>query len=278
VGFVARELTADTPIVDLRVLGRSRNLSVGTFLSFVLGFGLFASVFIIPIFCQRILGFSATQTGVLLLPGALLAGFMMPVVGRLIQAGVSPKWLLPIGFVIFFLFAFWTSRQLSPTAGEGDFFWPLLLRGVGLGMLFLPITVLSLGGLGGKDAGQAAGLTGMIRQLGGSFGVALVGTYIERTGVHNRAALLPNISLYNVEVQQRVQSLIAGFMAKGAGVAQARQQAYAVLEGLLTKQSLLITYSQAFTTIGIFFLFCLPFVLLIKRARPGEKVDVSAAH
>ncbi|RZL02340.1 MAG: DHA2 family efflux MFS transporter permease subunit, partial [Hymenobacter sp.] len=88
VGFLWRELTAKAPIVDLRVLTKSRNLAVGAFLSFVLGFGLFASVFVFPIFTQRILGFSAEQTGYLLLPGALASGFMMPVVGRMLMAGV----------------------------------------------------------------------------------------------------------------------------------------------------------------------------------------------
>ncbi|MBC6700379.1 DHA2 family efflux MFS transporter permease subunit [Hymenobacter puniceus] len=278
VGFIWRELTAEQPIVDLRVLTKSRNLAVGAFLSFILGFGLFASVFVFPIFCQRILGFTAAQTGLLLLPGALLSGFMMPIVGKMIQKGVPQKFMLPIGFGVFFIFSYWMSRRITPLAGESDFFWPLMLRGFGLALLFLPITTMSLSGISGKDAGQAAGLTGMIRQLGGSFGVALVGTYIERTSFHNRVALLPNISLYDPETQQRVQGLTAGFMAKGASLLQAQQQAYAALEGMLMKQTAIITYGQTFLLIGLFFLACLPLVLIIKRARPGEKVDLNAAH
>jgi DHA2 family multidrug resistance protein len=121
VGFIWRELTADQPIVDLRVLARSRNLAVGAFLSFVLGFGLFSSVFVFPIFTQRILGFTAAQTGFLLLPGALASGFMMPLIGRALQAGVSQKFMIPVGFIIFFLFTFWMSARISPTAGESDF-------------------------------------------------------------------------------------------------------------------------------------------------------------
>jgi DHA2 family multidrug resistance protein len=277
-GFIWRELTARQPIVDLRVLTKSRNLSVGAFLSFILGFGLFASVFVFPIFCQRILGFSAAQTGEILLPGALLSGFMMPIVGKMIQKGVSQKVMLPVGFVVFFIFSYWMSTQISPTAGESDFFWPLLLRGFGLALLFLPITTMSLAGISGKDAGQAAGLTGMIRQLGGSFGVALVGTYLERTTMQNRVGLLPNISLYDPETQQRLQGLVANFMSKGASMMQAQQQAYAALEGMLMKQTAIITYAQTFLMIGTFFLLCIPLILLIKRARPGEKVDLNAAH
>jgi DHA2 family multidrug resistance protein len=153
-----------------------------------------------------------------------------------------------------------------------------MLRGFGLSLLFLPITTMSLSGIRGKDAGQAAGLTGMIRQLGGSFGVALVGTYLERTTMHNRVALLPNISLYSTETQQRLQGFIANFMAQGSDFVKAQQQAYAALEGTLMKQTAIITYGQIFLMIGLFFLLCLPLVLLIKRADPNEKVDLNAAH
>jgi len=278
IGFLWRELTAKAPIVDLRVLTKSRNLAVGAFLSFVLGFGLFASVFVFPIFTQRILGFTAEQTGYILLPGALASGLMMPIVGRMLMSGVPQKAMLPVGFGIFFAFTFWMAAKISPTAGESDFFWPLITRGVGLGLIFMPITTMSLAGLAGRDAGQAAGLTGMIRQLGGSFGVAIVGTYLERTVQANRIALLPNISLYNLETTQRIQAFTQGFLAKGYPLAQAQQQAYAALEGVLMKQVSLITYSQIFTSLGLFFLACVPLILLIKRTKPGEKLDLNAAH
>ena len=276
VGFIWRELTAEKPIVDLKVLGKSRNLAVGAFLSFVLGFGLFASVFVFPIFTQRILGFSAAQTGFLLLPGALASGFMMPVIGKALQAGVSQKYMIPVGFIIFFAFTFWMSGKISPTAGESDFFWPLMVRGVGLGLIFLPITTMSLAGLQGKEAGQAAGITGMIRQLGGSFGVAIVGTYLERNLAYNRVALLPNISLYNPETTQRIQAFTQNFMAKGFPFEQAQRQAYAALEGILMKQTSLITYSQIFTALGVFFLACLPLILLVKRVKVVGKVSMDA--
>ena len=278
VGFVWRELVARQPIVDLRVITKSRNLAVGAFLSFVLGFGLFASVFIFPIFTQRILGFTAEQTGLVLLPGALASGFMMPIIGRMLVAGVPQKLMLPIGFIIFFGFTFWMGARISPTAGEDDFFWPLIVRGIGLGLIFLPITTMSLAGLQGKDAGQAAGLTGMIRQLGGSFGVAIVGTYLERSIQNNRVALLPNISLYNTETVQRLQAFTQSFMAKGFPAEQARQQAYTALEGTLMKQVSLITYSQIFNALGIFFIVCVPLILLVKRTKAGGKIDLNAAH
>ena len=278
VGFIWRELTAKAPIVDLRVLTKSRNLAVGTVLSFVLGFGMFASIFIFPIFTQRILGFSPEQTGYLLLPGAVVAGLMMPVIGKSLQAGVPQKLMIPVGFTIFFFFTFWMATRISPTAGEGDFFWPLILRGLGMGLIFLPITTMSLAGLQGKDAGQAAGLTGMIRQLGGSFGVAIVGTYLERSIQNNRVAELTHISLYNTETVQRLAAFTQNFRMQGLGIEQARQAAYAAMEGTLMKQVSLITYAQVFYIIGFFFMACLPLIFLVQRNKPGTKMDLNAAH
>lgn len=276
VGFIWRELTAKNPIVDLRVLTRSRNLALGAILSFILGFGLFASVFIFPIFTQRILGFTAAQTGYLLLPGALLSGFMMPVIGKSLQAGVPQKYMLPFGFGIFFIFTFWMSQKITGSAGESDFFWPLMLRGLGLALLFLPVTTMSLQGLRGKDGAQAAGLTGMLRQLGGSFGVAIVGTYLERNIAYNRVALLPNISLYDPETQQRIQAFTQNFMSKGFTMEQAKLQAYKVLDFSLMKEASLITYGQTFTMLGLFFLACIPLIIFVKRAQDGASIDLNA--
>jgi MFS transporter, DHA2 family, multidrug resistance protein len=276
--FIWRELTTPNPAVDLRVLGKSNPLAWGAFLSFVLGFGLFASVFIIPIFTQRVLGFTATQTGLMLLPGAVLSGFMMPFIGRALQAGVKQTRMIPVGFVMFFLFTLWTSFIISPSAGDDDFFWPLMLRGFAMGLIFLPITTMSLSGLQGKDAAQASGLTSMLRQLGGSFGVALVGTFIERSTAHHRADLVPSLSLYDPETQERLRAFTTAFVQKGYSAVQAQQQAYQALEFTLVKNTALLTYVETFQYLGAFFLVCAPLVLFVrlKRAKSGAKVDLAA--
>ena len=116
----------------------------------------------------------------------------------------------------------------------------------------------------------------MIRQLGGSFGVAIVGTYLERNIAYNRVALLPNISLLDPETVQRLQATTQNFLAKGFPLEQAQRQAYAVFEGILMKQVSLITYAQVFTALGLFFLACLPLILLIKRVRVVGKMSLDA--
>ena len=277
VGFIVRMLRADDPVVDLRVL-RHRNVAVGTFLSFIMGFGLFGTVFVFPIFAQQILGYTATQTGKLLIPGALVGGLMMPLVGKLIARGVSPKYLVPAGFFLFAVFTFMMGDIITPTTSEESFFWPLLVRGVGLGFLFLPLTFLSLQGLKGNEVPQSTGLNNMLRQLGGSFGIALLATYLSNQLVYNRAMIGSNLDVNDPAVMQRVQSLSTQLAASGTNVIEATQQAYLVLSGMLSQQAALVTYIDIFQMLGAFFLVCIPIVVLIKRVRVSGPAGPVSLH
>lgn len=264
--FIWWELRVEHPIVDLRVL-KDRTLALGTVFTFIMGFGLYASVFILPVFAQSLLGFTAMQTGLILLPGSIATGFMMPVMGKLLQRGVPPQLLNALGFFFFFLFTYMMS-QSTLVSGRHDFFWPLILRGVGLGLLFVPLTTLSLSNLRGKDIPQGAGLTNMMRQLGGSFGIALVATYIQKRAWTHRSRLLDHVTLYDPGVRERIDSITHGLMAKGSSFFQAQQQAYGAIEGAVIRQTLVLTYMDAFRLVGLFFLCCIPLLLLFRR-KPG---------
>jgi len=261
--FVWRELRTPHPVVDLRVL-RHRSLAVGTGFTFIYGFGMYASIFIFPVFVQSLLGFTALQTGLILLPSSITAALMMPMVGRLMRKGTPPRLLVVIGFVFFAAF----TTQLSHatlSSGQDDFFWPLILRGVGLSFLFVPFTTLALTGLRGRDIHQATGLTGMMRQLGGSFGVAIVATFVQHRAWAHRQDLLRYVTPFDPAVQQRLDAMRLGFQAHGSSAVQAQQQAYAAIEATVTRQAYLLTYSDAFRTIGVFFLCCIPLLLLFKK-------------
>lgn len=276
IGFIWRELTAKNPIVNLRVL-RNRNLAFGTILSFVLGFGLFSSVFVIPVFVQRILGFTATQTGMMFIPGALTSGLMMPIIGGLLQKGVPQKFLIMIGFTISAGFTFWIANLVSPVMGESDFFYPLLLRGMGMGFLFVPITTLALTGLEGIEIAQGSGITSMVRQLGGSFGVAIMSNYIGRMSFQHRNDLASYITQYDTATQERMAALTQAFVAKGATLYQAQQQVYATLDLMLQKQTMILTYIDVFEILSLFFICCLPIALFIKRTKTKGKVNLEDA-
>ncbi|MCD9015814.1 DHA2 family efflux MFS transporter permease subunit [Parachryseolinea silvisoli] len=274
--FVWRELTAENPAVDLRVL-KDKNLAIGTVLSFILGFGLYGSTFVIPLFTQNSLGWTALQSGNMLVPSSIATAMMMPIVGRAIQGGFSQKYLIAAGFSVFFGYSLWAYTIITPFTGEGDFFWILMLRGVGLGFLFVPTTTLALSSLKGKEIGQGAAFTGMVRQLGGSFGIALISTYISRQNVQHRADLITHVSPYDPAVAQRMSGLESNFMSHGASAGEAVQMATRAMEITVMKQAALLTYMDVFLGIGLFFLLCVPFVLILKPAK--GKVDMSqAAH
>ena len=273
--FIWRELASSNPVVDLHVL-KDRSLAVGTFFTFILGFGLYASVFIFPVFAQNLLGFTAMQTGLILLPGSLATAFMMPFVGKMLQKGVPPQLMNALGFICFFLFTLLLSHS-TLESGRQDFFWPLVLRGVGLGLLFVPLTTMALSGLRGKDIAQGAGLTNMMRQLGGSFGIALVTTFIQYRSWTHRTNLLSHLSIYDPALQERLQAITGGLMAKGSSFFEAQQQAYGAIEGAVLRQTYLLTYMDAFRVVGVFFLICIPMLLLFKR-RAGRSAGPVSMH
>jgi DHA2 family multidrug resistance protein len=136
--FIWREMVYKYPIVELKVL-RNGNLRMGVLLSFIQGFGLFGSTFIIPLYTQSILGWNAQQSGMLMIPSTLMVAFMMPIVGQLIQLGVSQKYLIALGMIIFFVYSLMNYKVITPQTSADNFFWPLMIRGLGLGFLSVPI-------------------------------------------------------------------------------------------------------------------------------------------
>ena len=264
--FIKRELTYQFPIVNLRVLNDT-NLRMGTIMGFILGFGLYGSTFIVPIYTQSILGWSATDAGLLLIPSSITTGFMMPIVGKLIQKGYSQKYMVSAGFLIFFGFSFLMRGAMTPDTGVEHLFWPLIFRGIGLGLLFVPITTLSLSTLKGKSIGEGAAFTGMMRQLGGSFGIAIITTFISRFNQQHRVDLISHLDKTNYMVQNQINMLQKSFMAKGFSFDVALKKAYQIFEFKILKQSNVLSYMDIFMYLGIMFLLCIPVVLILKTGK-----------
>ena len=273
--FIWRELTYKNPIVELRVL-KNGNLRIGTILTFILGFGLYGSTFVIPLYTQSILGWTAEDAGLLFIPSGIATAFMMPIIGKLLERGVKQQYLVAGGLLIFFLYSLWAYKILTPDTPSEAFWWLLMFRGFGLSMLFIPITTLALSTLHGQEIGQGAAFTGMMRQLGGSFGVAIITTYLANKNMTHRVNLISNLSASDPAVQNRVSMIQHGFMAKGMTPDLALQSAYQSLDFSVTKQAMVLSYMDVLLFIGIIFLICVPFVLMIKGNR-DKKVDMSAA-
>ncbi|MFN8250439.1 MAG: DHA2 family efflux MFS transporter permease subunit [Ferruginibacter sp.] len=274
--FVWRELTYRNPIVELRVLKNS-NLRVGTILSFIMGFGLYGSTFIIPLYTQSILGWTALQAGMLMVPAAITTAFMMPLIGNLLQKGVPQQFLVAGGMILFSIFTLWGYYILTPDTASDNFFWMLIVRGVGMGMLFIPVTSLSLSRLKGPQIGQGAAFTGMMRQLGGSFGIALITTFMSRQNQVHRGDLISKLDVNNPAVQQQIAGMQHNLIAKGKGAAEALKAAYAMMEGRVMKQAAVMSYMDVFLYLSVMFLLCVPFVLMVKGNR-GQKLNMADAH
>jgi MFS transporter, DHA2 family, multidrug resistance protein len=271
--FIWREMSTDHPIVNFAIM-RHRSFSVGMFTSFVLGFGLYGSVFVFPVFCQNLLGFTSEQTGLILFPGGLCTILMMPFVGKMLNKGLPAQFMATIGMFMFFVFTTMLSKS-TLSSGTGDFFWPLVIRGVGMALLFVPITTLAVADLKGPEIGQGTGLNNMMRQLGGAFGIATLTTIIHiRQGVH-RNNLLTNINPYNNAFTSRFNGLIANFEAHGKSISDATHMAYAAIEGSVVRQTLLLTYSDAYWISGLVMLFSIPLLYL----QPFKKLKAATdAH
>ena len=273
--FIWRELRFRKPIVELRVL-KNNNLRVGTILSFIMGFGLYGSTFIIPLYTQSILGWTAQQAGMLMVPAALTTAFMMPIIGNLLQKGVPQQYLVAAGMLLFSIFTFWGYFILTPDTDTDNFFWMLIVRGMGLGMLFIPITALSLSTLKGQEIGQGAAFTGMMRQLGGSFGVALITTFLSRQNMVHRNTLVSKLDINNPAVMQRVHGMQQNFINKGMNAEVALKSSYSAMDHIITKQAAVLSYMDVFMYLGILFLICVPFVLMVKGNKV-KKLDLADA-
>jgi DHA2 family multidrug resistance protein len=273
--FIWRELSFRKPIVELRVL-KNGNLRIGTILSFIMGFGLYGSTFIIPLYTQATLGWTAQQAGMLMIPSALTTAFMMPVIGWMLQKGVKQQYLVALGMAIFFIYSFWGYKIITPDTSADAFFWMLIVRGLGMGMLFIPVTTLALSTLKGQQIGQGAAFTGMMRQLGGSFGVAAITTFLARKNMLHRSDLVSQLNVNDPDVMNRVHGMQQAFMAKGMTPDVALHAAYKALDYVVLKQASVLSYMDAFLALGVMFLICVPFVLLVKSSK-NKKVDLAEA-
>ncbi|MBS1654220.1 MAG: DHA2 family efflux MFS transporter permease subunit, partial [Bacteroidetes bacterium] len=271
--FIWREITYRNPVVNLRVL-KNGNLRVGTILSFIMGFGLYGSTFIIPLYTQATLGWTATQAGLLMIPATLTTAFLMPFIGRLLQAGVKQQIMAAVGMFMFFVFCMWGYKILTPDTGKEAFFWMLIMRGIAMALLFIPVTTLSLSTLKGREIGEGAAFTGMMRQLGGSFGIAIITTFMAQQIMVHRADLVSKLDVNSYTVQSRVAGMQQAMIAKGSAPNTALQKAYQLMDFSVMKQASVLSYMDVFMYIGLMFLICVPFVLMVRgNKNKGVKIN-----
>lgn len=271
--LVWRELTAKEPVIDFRVL-KSRQLTGGVLIAAMLGLALYGSVFVLPIFLQQLHGMTAWQTGKIILPGALASAVTMGIVGR--NAGRLDARITVTAGSFLFLLSMWMLSRLTLDAGAGDMFWPLIWRGTGLGLIFVPLTNATMADLETERLAQGTGMFNLTRQLGGSLGIAVMATLLGRFAAQNRAALVSHLASGDAGSTARLAALTQGMVAKGASLVVAKQQALALLDAQVMAQANMLAFSRIYVLSGLLLCAALPLLFLFKTGK--GRGSVGTAH
>lgn len=271
--FIWWQLKTEHPVVNLRVM-KSRNLSIAAVLTFISGIGLFSSVFLTPVFAQKLLGFTPSQTGLLLLPGAVIAIGGLIVSARLLQRGISPLWMIATGILLFIGFS-WFMSKMNLNSDAASISQTLILRGLGLAIITVPLTTLAVSGLKPSEIPQGAALNNMMRQLGGSFGLAFVNTYLHTQNAQHRVDLISHIRPDNTLLTQRLSAYTHYFISKGYAEFHAQAQSIKLMDNIVTKQASQLSFSDAYLVIGIVFIAALPLLFLVGKQKGKMQVVLS---
>lgn len=271
IGFIWWELTHDKPAVDLRVL-KNATFASGTVIGGILGIGLFASLFLLPQFMQTLLGFTATQSGLALMPRSLAMMVMMPV-GGLLYNRLGPKIMIGTGLVMT-AYTQWMMGHFTLETSVRDILIPQVIQGVGFALVFVSLSTVALASIPRPMMTSATGLNNLIRQLGGSFGTAYVVVVLTRHIDQARADLITYANPASIAFMERLQGLTGLFRQRGLGPTEAQNAALKSIDGLIQRQAAVMAYDYIFLGIGLLFIACI-FLLPLLRA---PKAAVSAEH
>lgn len=268
VGFVVWELRAKEPIVNLRVLA-NRNFAVGTALIAAMGIVLYGTTALLPLFLQTLLGYPALQSGMAVSPRGIGAVVSMIIVSRLIGK-IDGRYLIMAGFGVVGL-STWFLSDIDLQISVGTIAWPQILSGLAMGFVFVPLTVLATGTLRNDQIGNATGIFNLMRNVGGSFGIAAVTTMLSRGSQTHQAAMVSHLSPFDPVFQQRLSELTAAIAARSGDLITAPQQAYGMIYQTLVRQATLLAYIDNFRFLAFLCVICMPAALLFKKVRAGKQ-------
>ncbi len=259
VTFVIWELRSKEPIVDLRVLA-NRNFAVGTSLMIAMGIVLYGTIAMLPLFLQTLMGYPAVESGMAVSPRGFGAITSMLIVGRLINR-IRGRYLVMFGFSVL-AYSIYLFSKINLEISISSIVWPNIISGFAMGFIFVPLTTMALGTLSNEQMGNASGVFNLMRNTGGSVGIAAVTTMLARGAQVHQAMMVSHLTPYDPAFQQRLGQLAA----RGAtGVAT--QQAYAGIYGTLVRQATLLSYIDIFRVLSFLCLLCVPATLLFERVK-----------
>jgi DHA2 family multidrug resistance protein len=268
--FMVTELNVKHPLVRLRLLG-TRNFGLTNFVLFIFGIGMFGSVFLIPLYLQNILGYTALQSGMVLLPVGIIQAVTGPICGYFSDK-TNPKILILTGIGLFSA-SFFLNTHLSIFSESAQIMFPMYLRGVAMGMLFSPLSALAMTEISRHEMAQAAGLTNVIRQVGGSFGVAILQTILTQRILFHTAisgAGLDSASPVFMHSRQLLQ--MHAIHDAGSTVANAASQSTALLLSHFSQQMFVYAIDDDFFIACMCTLACAIPILILKRNKSRKMI------
>lgn len=262
--FIWRELTAEKPAVNLRIL-KDLNFSVGTLLAGILGLAFMGGLFILPLYLQQLLHYTAFDSGLAVLPRGLAMAMVMVICGRLYN-WAGPKWLVGIGLFIV-AFSFFQFSRFSLAAGYWDIFVIQFIQGVGFGAIFVSLSTAALSTIDKRLMTSATGLYNVVNQVSGSIGISMTATLLSRGVERNRMEMLKHLTVFNDLTSEFLRTLSTYFFSRGIDLPGADHRALKVLEGLVVRQSTMLAYNSIYFILAVVFLIALLLVFFIKDER-----------
>ncbi len=260
--FIFVELTAENPIVDLKVF-KNYSFTSGNMVLFFILAGLFGTLIMLPIYLQNLMGYTASLAGMILGPGGLAIFLVMPIVGLLVRL-VNPKLIVAIGIVIF-AYANYLMSSFSMSADFMAIIWPRVVMSIGLGMVFIPLTTLSLSSTPKEEMGNATAIFNLVRNLGGSVGVAFATTMLSRGAQIHQAHLSEHITLFNSGYWDAANRSAQILSQQGMDPVTAQQGGAFVIYNELLRQAYMMSFNDVFFVLAILMLCMLPFVLFMRN-------------
>jgi DHA2 family multidrug resistance protein len=261
--LIVWELRVERPLVDIRVF-RNRNFAVGTLLMTVVGIVLYSTTALLPLFLQGLMGYPALNSGMAISPRGVGAMGSMFVVGAL-TSRMDARLLIGFGFLML-AYSCGGFGNINLEIATSNVMWPNVLSGFATGFIFVPLTVTSMGGLPNEQMGNATGVYNLMRNIGGSIGIAMATTLVARGSQTHQALMVGHLSPYRPEFQQYLGSA-SKMLNQYSDPATAQRQAYGLLYGTLQQQAALFAYVDTFRWLALLCLFCVPLVFLFRKTK-----------
>lgn len=259
--FIWRSLTYENPLVDLSIM-KNREYFAGTLLIFLLGFGLYGSFVMTSLFCQHLLGYTATWAGLVISPGGFASLLALGFVGSLVGK-IDTRILVLIG-VIANIISLYMLTFINLSTHYSFIIYSRLIQGFGLGLLFVPITVSAYVRIPKHLTGQATGLFNLVRNEGGSVGIAIATTFLSQRSQFHQSRLVENLHIFSTDFSEKVKMITSYLFVNGFDISTSKYASLGLIYRELLRQAYLKAFVDVFHYLMIIFVLLIPFVFLLK--------------